>query len=81
VGESRYLLACHAYIELNPVRAGMVAHPAAYRWSSYTTNAQGQVDPIVTLHAEIHELGASPTERRAGYRELFRYHLAEGLVE
>ena len=24
-----------AYIDLNPVRAGMVADPAAYRWSSY----------------------------------------------
>jgi hypothetical protein len=30
-----YLLACQRYIELNPVRAAMVAHPAEYRWSSY----------------------------------------------
>ncbi|WP_290799023.1 hypothetical protein [Halomonas sp.] len=45
MGEPRYLLACHAYIELNPVRAGMVAHPGEYRWSSYAANAQGQVVP------------------------------------
>jgi putative transposase len=30
-----YLLGCQRYIELNPVRAGMVEHPAEYRWSSY----------------------------------------------
>jgi putative transposase len=33
-----YLLFCQCYIELNPVRAGMVANPAAYRWSSYRAN-------------------------------------------
>ena len=33
-----YLLACYRYIELNPVRANMVAHPADYRWSSYRVN-------------------------------------------
>ncbi len=30
-----YLLACCRYSELNPVRAGMVAGPADYRWSSF----------------------------------------------
>ena len=33
--EENYLIACHRYIELNPVRAVMVAHPAEYPWSSY----------------------------------------------
>jgi putative transposase len=33
------------YIELNPVRAGMVAHPGEYRWSSYRANAQGEAAP------------------------------------
>lgn len=81
VGETRYLLACHAYIELNPVRAGMVGHPGEYRWSSYAGNAQGRPDPIITPHAVIHDLGHTPTQRQAGYRELFRQHLAEGLVD
>src|SRR5688500_13119076 len=35
VTDDAYLLACHRYIELNPVRAGMVAHPSEYAWSSY----------------------------------------------
>ena len=33
--EENYFLACQRYIELNPVRAGMVGHPGEYRWSSY----------------------------------------------
>ncbi len=81
VGEARYLLACHAYIELNPVRAGMVTHPAEYRWSSYAANAQGCANPIITPHAVIQELGATATGRQAAYRELFRHHLAAGLVD
>jgi putative transposase len=34
-----YLLSAQRYIELNPVRAAMVADPAHYRWTSYRTNA------------------------------------------
>ena len=30
-----YLLACSRYVDLNPVRASMVAHPKDYLWSSY----------------------------------------------
>ena len=37
-----YLLACQRYIELNPVRAGMVSDPANYPWSSYRAHAFGQ---------------------------------------
>jgi len=39
-----YLLACYRYIELNPVRAAMVANPVDYRWSSYRHNALGNPD-------------------------------------
>ena len=42
VQESYYFLTCLRYIELNPVRAGMVGDPAEYIWSSYRTNAFGQ---------------------------------------
>lgn len=35
-----YLLACSRYIELKPVRAGMVESPGAYRWSSYRASGQ-----------------------------------------
>ena len=41
IGDERYLLACYRYIEMNPVKAGMVQTPAQYPWCSYTTNALG----------------------------------------
>jgi len=50
VEEDTYLLACQRYIELNPVRAGMVETPADYLWSSYRTNALGAEDPVVSPH-------------------------------
>jgi putative transposase len=45
-----YLLACMRYIELNPVRAAMVADPGGYRWSSYRANGLGQPDARLTPH-------------------------------
>src|SRR4030042_1913137 len=35
VDKDNYLLELSRYIHLNPVRAGMVRRPEAYRWSSY----------------------------------------------
>jgi putative transposase len=40
IDSEAYFLACCRYIELNPVRAGMVDHPRAYRWSSYRAHAE-----------------------------------------
>ena len=42
----------HHYIELNPVRAAMVATPGDYPWSSYRHNALGDVNPMLTVHVE-----------------------------
>ena len=56
--EEDYLLACQRYIELNPVRAGMVEHPAEYRWSSYRANAQGEADALLKPHPLIRSVGA-----------------------
>jgi putative transposase len=36
-----YLMACVRYIELNPVRAGMVNKPEQYQWSSYGIRLKG----------------------------------------
>jgi len=76
-----YLLGCQRYIELNPVRAGMVEHPAEYRWSSYQANAQGKADALVQPHELYLGLGKSAAARQAAYRELFRYELEPGLVD
>lgn len=81
VQEDAYLLACQRHIELNPVRAGMVAHPAEYRWSSYRANAQGEADALIRPHPIFTALGADGASRQVAYRELFRHELAPGLVD
>ena len=50
VQDESYLLVCQRYIELNPVRAGMVDFPAQYRWSSYRCNADGETALLITTH-------------------------------
>ena len=67
----RHLLACMRYIEENPVRAGLAAHPGAYAWSSYRANALGEDDALLTPHPHYCSLGRSPLERRAAYAALF----------
>ena len=79
--QETYLLACQRYIELNPVRAGMVTHPAEYRWSSYRANAQGEPDALVQAHPIYAALGLDAQSRQAAYRELFRYELDTGQVD
>ena len=79
--EDNYLLHCLRYIELNPVRAEMVVHPADYRWSSYRTNAQGDRNKLIKPHFIYEELGLTETARQASYRELFRYSLEPSLVD
>jgi putative transposase len=71
IDTERYLLTCYRYVELNPVRAGMVAAPGEYRWSSFGANALGRLDPLVTSHGQYLALGADPDTRQAAYRALF----------
>jgi putative transposase len=70
-----YLLRCHRYIELNPVRAGMVAAPGAYPWSSFGANALGDRGGVITPHPIFLALGPDDVNRRAAYLELFRGEL------
>jgi putative transposase len=71
VQSQSYLLSCMRYIEMNPVRARMVGHPAQYRWSSYAANALGMSNAILHQHDEYIGLGASPDLRQKAYQELF----------
>ena len=76
-----YLIACQRYIELNPVRAAMVDDPAHYRWTSYRTNALGEVNAKLTPHPLYLALGRNREERYAAYRDLFRVHLDEAAID
>ena len=70
IDSSSYLLACYRYVEMNPVRAGMVARPEEYKWSSFGENALGD-SGWLDLHLEYLYLGATRDERCANYRSLF----------
>ncbi|HEY2629789.1 MAG TPA: transposase, partial [Usitatibacter sp.] len=67
IDTERYLIECQRYIELNPVRAGMVLHPREYPWSSYRTNAEGRPSRLVIGHECYLRLASTDDERRAAY--------------
>lgn len=75
VDSEAYLLTCMRYVEMNPVRAGMVEHPGEYRWSSYAGNAQGKKNSLLQSHPLYHSLGKTDEECAYAYRELFRSQL------
>lgn len=79
VQDEAYLLSCYRYIELNPVRAGVVDHPAEYPWSSYRANAEGEHNPLLVPHQLYLGLESPGETAPAAYRELFRDELGPRL--
>lgn len=77
VDGERYLLTCMRYIELNPVRARIVATPGDYVWSSFQANACGMPSTFIERHAVYQALGSTAVERQCAYRELFRHAIPE----
>ncbi|MCP5275112.1 MAG: transposase [Burkholderiales bacterium] len=76
-----YLLSCSRYIELNPVRADMVKHPADYPWSSYHHNALGISSSLIKAHTIYSTLGMTPTTRQSAYRALFEHQIPERTLD
>ena len=81
VEEEAYLLRLYQYIELNPVRAGMVVQPADYYWSSYQINALGKASALCTPHSLYLSLGNKTADRQLNYQDLFNNCLTEGHLE
>jgi putative transposase len=69
------------YIELNPVRAGMVAHPRDYAWSSYRANAEGRMDALVRAHSLYRRLAQEDGARQSTYRALVKAPLDAHIME
>lgn len=80
IHDREYLLACLQYIELNPIRAGMVRDPGDYLWSSYRAHAFGTPIELWTPHGLYNDLGANPADRQAHYRKLMEQALAGEVV-
>ncbi len=77
----RYLLTCSRYIELNPVRAGMVKDPAEYPWSSYHSNAHGENNSLISPHEVYNSLGGDDESRQANYSGLFANHIEKAELD
>jgi putative transposase len=80
VGTDQYFWNCHRYIELNPVRAGIVTRPEDFRWSSHACNALARPDPVVTPHPSYLALAHRMGDVATSYRRMFAEALAESTV-
>ena len=72
IKSDEYLLACCRYVELNPVRAGLVDDPGNYRWSSYRHKTG--TDSIDWLYSDPHYRSLGPD----GYREWVKGAIPSG---
>ncbi len=81
VQDDKYLLTCHRYIELNPVRAGMVQGPGEYPYSSYACNALGRDNPMLTPHPTYRALHSDNEKRLQTYRALFEEELSPAVLQ
>jgi len=70
IDAQRYFITCCAYIELNPVRGGLVQMAGDYPWSSYQHHVGIKSDPIISDHPLYWSLGNTPFEREAAYKAL-----------
>jgi putative transposase len=65
-----FVLPCMAYMDLNPVRAGLSDGAADYAWSSHGHYIGRRVDRLVTPHAQFWGLGNTPFAREDAYAQL-----------
>lgn len=68
IDQESSLLACGRYVELNPVRAGLINDPAQYPWSSYHAYATGRDHALIIKQPLYQAMGRSPAERQQAYR-------------
>lgn len=73
----RYLLTCMAYIDLNPVRAGLAGSALDYLWSSHGFYVGTRSDKLITPHALFWDLANTPFAREAAYADLVRAGISQ----
>lgn len=77
IQSERYLLACMAYIDLHPVRAGLAVRPSDWLWSSHAHYLGVRNDRLVTPHALYWAMGNTPFAREAAYGDLVQAGVAD----
>jgi len=78
ISTNEYLLSCGRYVELNPVRVGIVSDPGAYKWSSYRVKAGLTKQEWLDFDPCYLGLASSQKEREEKYREWIRDTIPEG---
>ena len=78
-----YLLTAARYVELNPVRAGLVDAPSRYPWSSAAAHVRGQDDALVRVApcSSWRHLGAGSSRGLSGKRTSNSYALTSILAD
>lgn len=79
--DENYALHCYRYIELNPVRAGMVRKPGDYRWSSFGHNVGRTKNELITAHPSYRGLGSNSAQREKAYMNRVEAGLSEDLLK
>lgn len=80
VDTDEYLLACYRYIELNPVRAGLVSDPSLYTWSSFRDHVGRRTSQLIRDHEVFLSLGKDEKSRESAYMRLFEMNLDQDTV-
>jgi len=81
IDSDRYLLACLRYVELNPVRAGVVSRPEEYRWTSYRQRVGLNSDIWLDCDPATRALGDTPAQRHQAYAHFVQDSVPDGESE
>lgn len=81
IESEQYFMLCSRYIEMNPVRAGLVSHPSEYRWSSYAHHVGDKPDALIADHPLYWALGNTPFEREAAYTQLMSQTVSQEVFD
>ena len=77
IQDGKYLLECGRYVELNPVKAGIVKFPDEYKWSSYHLYAEGIRNDLVDKNPEYDGL----SDNKANLMNLYKMYVKDGISE
>lgn len=80
IDSETYLFTCHRYIELNPVRAGLVDTPLRYPWSSHAHYRLGTPDRTISRHPMFDALAPHESGRRVAFEALFTERLPDATI-
>ena len=81
VQADRHLITNMCFLDLMPVRAGIVGQPHLYPWSSHCSYVGQVQEKRLTPHPVYWSLGNTPFAREAAYAERVREGLSETQVE